>query len=205
MTLAGESGLLDLEVGGQNQTPVGGDSVSGFHENHVTGNEVVGGDRLHLAVASHTTRCREHLLQGFEGGLGSILLDETDEGVGEHHHQHHDRCLQFSRHDETHDRRHEQDHDQKIAELVDETQESRSAFGLRQAVGTVLSPPGLDVGCGQARLHVGRPRRDHVVDRNRVGKNSLIGEKWSGHGHPSKAVGVSKVSPSPPSRAYWPY
>jgi hypothetical protein len=80
--LAGDGGLIDLEVGifGDNAT-VGGDDGTFFNLKNVTGDDFGGFDFLELAVTEDGGLESESLLEFFDNGAGLVFLDETDGGV----------------------------------------------------------------------------------------------------------------------------
>ena len=103
--LTGEGGLFDLERGGQEQPPVGGDAVAGLDQHDVAGDELGGVDLDDRAVAAHAGDVLQHLLQRGEAGFGLGLLSEAQHGVEDGQPDQHDRRAGLTGHDLVHDRR----------------------------------------------------------------------------------------------------
>lgn len=80
--LAGDGGLIDLEVGVfGDDAAVGGDNGTFFDLENVTGDDFGGFDFLELAVTEDGGLESERLLQFLDNGAGLVLLDEADGGV----------------------------------------------------------------------------------------------------------------------------
>ena len=120
MTFAGEGRFVDLEVDRGDDAAISGYAIAGFDDDDVSGNQLDRRHGLHLSVTTHAGGRREHSLQSVEGCFGAIFLDEADGGVGEDHHQNHQRCLQFSGDREADRGGAEKDEDQEVLELKDE-------------------------------------------------------------------------------------
>ena len=92
--LAGERGLVGVQVADAGEAQVRGNLVTGLEQDHVPGNEVAGCDGLLHAVADHHALLHQHAAQRVEGAFGLALLHETEDGVEKDHAEDHDRVRQ---------------------------------------------------------------------------------------------------------------
>ena len=92
--LAGEGGLLGLEVGGADQPPVGGDDVAGLDGQQVAGDHLDRRDGHQRAVPDHPGLGHLHLGQGVDAGPrrqllagpeGEVEQDEQEDDEGGRH------------------------------------------------------------------------------------------------------------------------
>ena len=79
--LAGERGFLDLQRRRGEKAHIGGDDVARFQLDDVAGDEFLAGEMFPLAVAQHLGKCLVHILQGFHGVLGFVLLHHADDRI----------------------------------------------------------------------------------------------------------------------------
>ena len=151
--LAGEGGFLDLQAGTFNETAVCRDTVAGFQNHDVAGNQLVGVHDDLSAVPQDFTGGRRHGLQGFDGGLGLALLEHTQHRVQRHHHQDDAHLRQAFIRDDIGDRgnrrRHHQDDQHGIFQLRQETLEQGGFFGVLELIGAVFFQPLPGLGGGQ--------------------------------------------------------
>ena len=114
--LAGERGLVDLEINGLDQPGVGRDPVAGGQSDNVAGDELAGRDVSLLPIPQHGGGGRGHLAQGLDGPLGAILLHKPEEHGEEHDHGDHQR-LEAVPEERRERHRDEQDDNQDVLEL----------------------------------------------------------------------------------------
>ena len=84
LALAGQRRLGDPQDTRLEQAPVSPDGVPLPQDQHVAAHEVDGGHGPQLAVAQHGGRGRRHGLQGGDGVLRLVLLDEPEQRVQYH-------------------------------------------------------------------------------------------------------------------------
>ena len=138
MALAGEGGLVDLQIDRGDDATIGGDAVAGFHDDDVAGDQVDGGCGLELTIATDPGGGGQHALQRVERCFGAILLDEADGGVRQNHHQHHDRRLQLTGHGKADGGGPQQDEDEEVLELQQELLPTRHPRLGFQGIGAML-------------------------------------------------------------------
>lgn len=81
--LSGESGLVDGNGNGVEETAVGGNDISNLEGDDISGNEVGGVDLTPDTVATALGLGRERLHEGLDGVSGGALLVESDTRVDE--------------------------------------------------------------------------------------------------------------------------
>ena len=79
--LAGDGGLLHLQVGGVYEAQVRRDHIPVAQEHHVAHHQLGGGDHALLPLAQHPGGGGAHPPQGLQGGLGLFLLNNADDGI----------------------------------------------------------------------------------------------------------------------------
>ena len=156
---AGQSGFLNFQGSVLDDTAVSGDSVTGFQNDHVAGNQFIGVQVHHLAVTQHFTGSSSHGLQGFNGGFGLALLEHAQNGVDQNDSQNNDDLCHFvfTGHQSGHrgDRGGDQQDDQHgILQLGQKTLDQGGLLALLQLIGAVLGKTLLRLGRGQSlRAH----------------------------------------------------
>ena len=150
--LAGQCRLVHLQGNRGQQSPVGGNAVTGFHQHNVAGHELASVDGVQQTVATHSGAGDEHAAQCLQRSLGPVLLHESDNGVEDDHEQHDEWCLHFVGDHERHDRSSEQDQDQQVLELREQTPPCGDTGGSSQLVGAVLGEQSQHLCGGEACL-----------------------------------------------------
>ena len=132
-----EGGLLDRQVGGQQQTPVGRHPIPRYEDDHNAPNPLGGRHLQDLAVALHPDHELEHGSQRCQRLVGPTLLHIPQDRVDEQDHHDHDRVLEITDRGRE-DRSPHEDVGQHVAELVEEAQPARTPLRLGKTVGPVL-------------------------------------------------------------------
>ena len=83
--LPGEGGLFYFERGVFDYPPVGRDCVAGFQHNHVPGHQLVGVKCRQFSIPQHLAGGGSHGLKGFNGRFRLTLLEDSQNGVEQHH------------------------------------------------------------------------------------------------------------------------
>ena len=87
--LPGERGLVHAQLGFPHQPQVGGHLVAGLEQHQVTGDQLLGRHDVLVAAADDLGLGAHHRPQALQGGLGLGLLNETHDGVDDHHAEDH--------------------------------------------------------------------------------------------------------------------
>ena len=87
--LAGEHGLVDLQIGDLNKPGIGRDLITGFQEHDITGNNLSGGDNLYSPITPDTGPGCRHLDERLHRFLGAGLLYKADGGIEKKHAENH--------------------------------------------------------------------------------------------------------------------
>jgi hypothetical protein len=138
--LAGQRGLLDPQVDRLEQAQVGRDVVAGLQEDDVARHQLGGRDGDAVAVAQGLGVRRGQLLQGSQGLLGPLLLDDAEHRV--EHDDRHDRGRLDVIAEQGRDQRgRDQQDDDEVVELVPQQGPEAGPGRLAQLVGTVVRQP----------------------------------------------------------------
>ena len=81
--LARQGRVIDSELDLDVECAVSADPVTGPENEHVAGDELLGGDLLLLTVTPDSSPLGEHAAQGIRGALGTVLLGGGEAGVDE--------------------------------------------------------------------------------------------------------------------------
>ena len=79
--LTGQRGFLCLKTRGIDQPGVGRDSVAGFKNNEIAGDQLASWNRLEAPLPDDTRHRHRHLAQGCQRSLGAKLLDKPKHTV----------------------------------------------------------------------------------------------------------------------------
>ena len=166
--LTGERGLLDLQRGGQEQPPVGGDAVARFDQHDIAGDELGGVDLDDRPVSAHAGDVLQHLLQGGEAGFGLRLLSQAQHGVEDGEADQHDRRAGLTGHDLVDDRRDDQDDLHQVLVLAHEGAQRRLLLLAGEHVRAVLGLTLAHLARGEPAGGVDTELGDGVVDPDPV-------------------------------------
>ena len=122
--------------------------VTRFEPHQISGDEFLRGHRPLVAVADHPGMGTRHRPQALQRGLGLGLLDETGDGVDQHHTEDHDRVDVLAQHRRASARR-QQHVDQRVVELAQDSRHRSGALGGGQAVGPEPRQPLAGFRAGQ--------------------------------------------------------
>jgi hypothetical protein len=174
--LAGERGLVHLQVDDLDQARVGRQAVAGAQQHDVPGHQLPRRDLGLLAVAQGGGGGRGHAVQRLDGALGAELLrerqqhgEEQDGGDGHR--------LDFVAEDRGDGRGGDEDEDEDVLELLEQDPPRRDAAGGLQLVGAVRRQPPRRLGAGQSGgrrllLREGRGLGERVRGQRRNGGGS---------------------------------
>jgi hypothetical protein len=115
--LAGQRGLIAVQVLGLQQQAVGGDAVAGREQHDVAGDDLAQRHVDLRAVAQHRHRRLHGRQQLADGGLGAVLLKEPEQPADEQNDQDDDGVLAVADEDREH-RGEGQDQDDRRGELA---------------------------------------------------------------------------------------
>ena len=140
--LAGEQGLVDIEVTALEQTRIRGNEIAGDQLDDIAGNQLADRNRDGLAV---TSDCRLHghrRAQGRHRILRPDILDKIEDDA-----QHHDDDDDDESGDATRERghagRYQEDDHQRVLKTDEELAPKRHGFHVRRVVFAVARKPGL--------------------------------------------------------------
>jgi hypothetical protein len=148
--LAGELGLVDEEVVGEQHACIGGHQIPGGQAHHIARHQFAYRQFTRQAVAQHGGRDRHFERQLLGGATGPVGLHK----VQRHAHQHDGADDEGAGHIAGEGRnaaRHQQNKHQRVAEMRQKLQQHRALGGRLQAVGAVLFEPPGRFGPGQTR------------------------------------------------------
>ncbi len=160
--LAGQCGLVGLQVDGLDQPRVGGHPVTGAQHDDIARDDFACRDLAFHAITQHAGHRRGHLAQCLDRPFGAILLNQAeqhgeDDDDGDRH-----RFEEVSQRRRQHDGD-QQDDDQNVGELCREDRPRRHARGGAQFVRPVACCPGPDLVDGEPADTVrGEAARDLV-------------------------------------------
>ena len=179
--LAGQGAFLDLQRRRDDHPPVGRDPVAGVDEHDVAGDDLVGGDLVHVAVAPHLGDGLHHLAEGRGGGLGLAFLVVAEPGVEERQQDEADARDVLA--DQQADDRRADEHDLHVLPvLLEEALPDRHGLRLGQGVRAVLLEPLRRLGRRQAAGRIDlQPARD-LLRRQGVPLGVRSGLDGSGSG-----------------------
>ena len=126
------------------QAQVGRHAIAGFQQDDVAGHQAGHVHHLPLAATQHPRGRRQHGLQGGQRLFGLALLDETDQGIDQHHRHDHRRVDVVAEQSGQH-RRGDQEQDQRVVELLQESAQRRTPRRRRQAVGAMPGQAWSDI------------------------------------------------------------
>ena len=159
--LAGQDGLVTLELDLLEDADVGGDDVADVQRHHVAGHEIGHRDPGLRAVAGHQRLVADVRVQRGDRALGAVLVDEA-QADAEHHDRGDDPAVGGLTRGRGHEGRGEQQDEQRVAQLSDEHPE-RGDPVLGEDVATEPGAPLLDLRRGEPAFAAAE-RRQHVTD-----------------------------------------
>jgi hypothetical protein len=171
--LAGEGGLVDLEVADLDQAEVGGDGVARLEVDEVADDEGLGADTAAAAVAEHVGLGDDHRVEGSDRLLGAVLLEEADHSVDEDDGAD-DQGVDVVAEERGDDGGGDEDDDERLDELIEEAAEG----GLTPAGGHPVGAVATEASGGLGRAEAVRGVAADGLERRR-----------GGHGVPSSHGG----------------
>ncbi len=85
LRLAGEDRLVEPQIGGREQLPVGRDLIARLEQRDILDEDVLDGHRPHAPVAPDPRVRGDEQREPIQGALGADLLGDADGGVGDDH------------------------------------------------------------------------------------------------------------------------
>ncbi len=162
-TLSGERRLVDLERGGGQEAPVGGNDIARLEPDGVAGDELFRRNLGQVPVPADAGLDDHHLLKRRDRFGRLALLPEAENGVEQGQEDDQDpRPVLLDRVDAA-DAGDQQDDLHRISVLAHECAPARLLLGLGEAVGAVLLEPFRGFANGEAALSVGAELRDGLL------------------------------------------
>jgi len=149
--LAGQDGLIDLEVDRLDQPQVRRHPIPGVEDHYVPRHQLPRGDPLLHALPEDGGHRRSHPTQRLQGPLRAVFLDEAEQD-GEEDDDHDDHRLRPMAQDDGEGGGGQEDQHQDVPELGEEDGQGRDAPGGLQLVGAPFPEPA-------GRLLPAQPRR----------------------------------------------
>ncbi len=146
--LAGQDRLVDPEAARLDQPEVGRHPVTGLEQHDVARHHRLCRDGRPPAVPQDRGVRIDHGADRLQRPLRASLLDEADDGVGDHHGEDHQRVRKVAERARQHAGRH-QHVDQQVVELQQEPPEDAPAWRLRQPVRPVDAEPAVGLVVGE--------------------------------------------------------
>ena len=142
-----ERGLVEAEAGGLEEARIRRDAVSRGQDRDVAGDELAGRDGHDPALAEYVGLRRGEALEGLQGPLGPVLLDEAEDRVHDHDRHDQDRVIEVREfplqgaEDGRNDRRDDEDDHEDVDELGEQDPPRADARRPHEFVGTDSSQP----------------------------------------------------------------
>ena len=149
----GQRGFVDAQVFDLQQAQVSRHLDARLKPHQVTRHQLVGINFMLLAVAQHGGTAGQHGAHRVKRLFCLALLDETDQGVDDHH-TGNDAGIDVILQGKSHDARGQQHINQRVVKLQRKAQPRPAPLGHRQAVGAVLVPPLADLVTVQTGLGI---------------------------------------------------
>ena len=162
--LAGQRGLLGLEVDGFGQTQIGGHLVAGPQQNHIAGHEVARRDLDFLPLPQHAGQRRGQPPQRLQRAVGAVFLHESEPYGKQHDDRDGDGLNRVPQAARQH-RGQQQNDDQDVLELGQQQSPGIEPRGPLQLIRSMnRQPPGrvLVIQAGRRRLQVGQRGLDRL-------------------------------------------